>query len=124
MHAVSSENSNVFRKRVREARRLRRLSQTDLSKRTGLAPSVLSDFENGRRTPALHNLGRLADGLDVTSDYLLGRVEGPKTSLQTATGPTVERLIRSASKLPQDDLETLADIADMMAKRVKRRKAE
>ena len=37
--------------------------------------SAISHFETGTRKPSFDNLRRLADALDVTTDYLLGRVK-------------------------------------------------
>ena len=44
---------------LREARRSARLSQTELAQRAGVAQSVISAYESGRREPALSTLVRL-----------------------------------------------------------------
>jgi transcriptional regulator with XRE-family HTH domain len=71
----SSKPSDLFRTRLRAARELRGLSQGALAERAGLQPSAVSHFETGTRKPSFDNLRRLADALEVTTDYLLGRVE-------------------------------------------------
>ncbi|MBI2833260.1 MAG: helix-turn-helix transcriptional regulator [Acidobacteria bacterium] len=58
--------------RIRTMRRARRLTQRELSQRTGLAEAFLSRVENGRVAPSLHTLQRLADGLGVCVGDLLG----------------------------------------------------
>lgn len=63
----------MFSKRLNAARRMRGLSQTDLAAKTGLQQVAISFFETGRRAPSLGNLKRLADALEVTTDYLMGR---------------------------------------------------
>ena len=70
----SSSRSEVFSDRLRAAREYRGLTQGELAKRTGLQPSAVSHFETGVRKPSFDNLRLLADKLDVTTDYLLGRV--------------------------------------------------
>ena len=45
----------------------------ELAERTGFHPSAVPHFETGQRAPSFDNLKRLADALDVTTDYLLGR---------------------------------------------------
>ena len=44
---------------LREARTRARLSQTDLARRAGVAQSVISAYEHGRREPSLSTLERL-----------------------------------------------------------------
>lgn len=67
--------ADVFPKRLRTAREQRGLDQGELADRAGLHGSAISHFETGTRKPSFDNLRRLADALDVTTDYLLGRVE-------------------------------------------------
>jgi len=64
---------NIFQKRLVDARNMRELSQDELAKRAKLQATAISHFENGRRKPSFDNLKRLADALEVTSDYLMGR---------------------------------------------------
>lgn len=114
---MSSAGSPKFPDRLRAARELRKLSQSELAERAGFQPSAVSHFETGRRSPSFDNLKRLADALDVTTDYLLGRVDQPKGSPRRAAGPVVDKLFRDAEKMSQDDLDTLAGFADMLAKK-------
>src|SRR5260370_33850305 len=66
--------SEVFPERLRLARERRELNQADLAKRAGLQASAISHFETGGRKPSFDNLRRLADALELTTDFLLGRV--------------------------------------------------
>jgi transcriptional regulator with XRE-family HTH domain len=70
----------TFRARLREARELRQYSQAKLGQLASLPPSHISHFETGERRPSFHNLIRLADALEVSTDYLLGRVDKPTGS--------------------------------------------
>ena len=70
----STPPSKVFPDRLRCAREYRGLTQGELADRSGLQPSAISHFETGARKPSFDNLRLLADTLDVTTDYLLGRV--------------------------------------------------
>ena len=67
--------SAVFPDRLRTAREYRGLNQGELACRSGLQPSAVSHFETGTRKPSFDNLLLLANTLDVTTDYLLGRVD-------------------------------------------------
>lgn len=72
---ANKPTSDDFADRLRTVRKLRNLSQGDLAERTGLQPSAVSHFESDRRTPSFDNLKRLADALNVSADYLLGRID-------------------------------------------------
>src|SRR5258707_600002 len=93
-----------FPARLRAIREKRKLSQSELAQRAGLQPSAVSHFEAGRRAPSFDNLKRLANALDVTTDYLLGRTEEVASTGRDALGPTVDRLFRHASQISQEDL--------------------
>ena len=75
---VAEKPSDAFKDRLRIAREtLRGMSQVELAKATGLPPSSIAHFEGGGRKPSFDNLRKLANALNVTTDYLLGRVDEP-----------------------------------------------
>lgn len=74
----SSRPSDLFPRRLRAARDKRQLDQAGLAEKAGLQASAISHFETGSRKPSFDNLRRLAEALDVSTDYLLGRVAEPK----------------------------------------------
>lgn len=102
----SSTPSKIFSDRLRAAREFRNLNQAELSKRSGLQASAVSHFETGTRKPSFDNLRRLADALEVTTDYLLGRVNEP-TAVAGA-----DRLHRHFDRLSTTD----RDFAEKMIK--------
>lgn len=63
----------MFCKRLREARMARHLTQQRLSDIVGLALRSYQCYEQGTREPPLDMLVKLADALDVPTDYLLCR---------------------------------------------------
>src|SRR5688500_9668638 len=106
--------SSKFPERLRAARDLRGLSQSELAVKSGLQPSAISHFEQNRRAPSFDNLKRLANALNVTTDYLLGRTDDP-----AACGPLVDKLARHAENVSDADLEMLTQMAEQFAKRNK-----
>ena len=56
----------AFGRRVRDLRRRLGLTQQELAHRAGMHWTYLSGIERGRRNPALVNISRLADALDVS----------------------------------------------------------
>ncbi|SDR19472.1 Transcriptional regulator, contains XRE-family HTH domain [Rhizobiales bacterium GAS191] len=83
--------------RLRRARESRGWSQPELAERAGTHESSIAHYENGSRKPSSGALGRLADCLDVTADYLLGRSNGPE--LPEMRDP----LFLQLAKIPAED---------------------
>ena len=107
--------SEVFPERLRAARDKRGLNQDDLAKRAGLQSSAISHFETGTRKPSFDNLRRLADALDVTTDYLLGRVK----EIDGLAGG--EKLHRHYDRLTSDDRDFAEGLMELLAKKAERR---
>ncbi|MDR2355604.1 MAG: helix-turn-helix domain-containing protein [Clostridiales Family XIII bacterium] len=59
--------------RIRALRKKKGMSQKALAARIGIQESTLSRYENDKRTYQWDGLLRLADALDTSVDYLLGR---------------------------------------------------
>lgn len=111
--------SAKFPDRLRAARQLRSLSQSDLAVKADLQPSAVSHFETGRRAPSFDNLKALSEALQVTTDYLLGRVDEPGVM-----GAATDKLFRHAENMSSDDLDTLTGFAEMLAKKAAQKKKE
>jgi transcriptional regulator with XRE-family HTH domain len=109
-----SENrqpSEIFQERLRSARELRGWNQSELANRAGMPPSSIAHFETGSRKPSFDTLRRIANALEVTTDYLLGRVDDP--ALAEAADP----LFRDIGKLTGGDRELAKDFLKMLSKR-------
>jgi len=111
----SSQPSDVFPERLKTARETRKLTQEGLAKLANLQPSAISHFETGTRKPSFDNLRRLADALDVTTDYLLGRVD----EMQDVAGS--DRVHRHLDQLSTADREIAEDFLKLLAKRRSRK---
>ena len=109
------ESSDVFPARLRAAREKRGLTQGEFAKRSGLQMSAISHFETGTRKPSFENLRRLADALDVTTDFLLGRSEDFDGSAAAA------KLHRHGANLTATDLELTEQFIKLLEKRNKER---
>jgi transcriptional regulator with XRE-family HTH domain len=73
--------------------------------------SSIAHFESGSRKPSFESLRRLANALEITTDYLLGRVDDPE--LAQAGDP----LFRDIGKLSGNDREIAKDFLKMLAGR-------
>jgi transcriptional regulator with XRE-family HTH domain len=104
--------SDIFSERLRAAREHRKLSQSELAEKAKLQPSAVSHFETGRRSPSFDNLKGLADALDVTTDYLIGRSDEMGVSNSVAL-----KVFRNMKEMSADDLDTYKKMGDMLAKK-------
>lgn len=104
--------ADIFADRLRAAREVRKMSQSDLAEKTGLMPSAVSHFETGRRSPSFANLKVLSDALKVTTDYLIGRSD----SMEVSNSVSI-KLLRHARKMSDEDLETITRMAEVMARK-------
>ena len=109
---MKGKSSTGFKDRLRAARdELRGMSQVELAKATGLPPSSIAHFEGGTRKPSFDNLRKLATVLNVTTDYLLGRVDDPEVA--AAADP----LYRYGARLTEKDRALAEDFMRMLAER-------
>jgi len=61
----------MFGERLSQLRLAQGLSQSELARRSGLAPSAVNNLEHGRRWPRATTLRKLAAGLNVPPTELL-----------------------------------------------------
>jgi transcriptional regulator with XRE-family HTH domain len=106
-----NQPSDIFQERLKAARDLRHLSQTDLAAKAELPASSVSHFESGARKPSFDNLKKLATALNVTTDYLLGRSDTPTAS------STAGQIHRDMHKLNADDLKLTEAFVEMLIQR-------
>lgn len=65
----------MFKEKLKKRREELGLSQTDLAGKVYLSQQLISAYELGVRTPGMETLSALADALDCSTDYLLGRTD-------------------------------------------------
>lgn len=63
---------------LKELRRDRNITQQQMGELLGISQSSYSDYENGLRNMPLTMLDFLADVLDTSTDYILGRTDVTK----------------------------------------------
>lgn len=86
----------IFGKRLRERREYKNLTQKELADRLFLGESTISFYEAGKRQPKYEILEKIADILDTTIDYLLGRSDDPK--LKQITDPGMLKELEEARR--------------------------
>lgn len=70
----------TFGEKVKEARLALNLSQTELAQITGLSERSLYTYEQLGTIPRMSNVRKLAEGLNVTTSYLMDESETDKQS--------------------------------------------
>jgi len=70
----------MFMERLRLLRKEAGLSQQMMADALGISRQAYSNYEAGNREPSYETALQLADYFNVTTDYLLGRVEKPGES--------------------------------------------
>ncbi len=66
---------NKFSARLKELRTERNLTQKRLAEKLSTTDDCIFFWEKGRSEPSIDEILRLAAFFDVTTDYLLGRVD-------------------------------------------------
>ena len=61
----------MFSEKLRETRKLKKLTQSQLASLLNISVTTYCDYERGRTEPDLERLKKLAKILDVSIDYLL-----------------------------------------------------
>jgi transcriptional regulator with XRE-family HTH domain len=105
------QSDNVFPSRLKIARELRGYNQVQLGEKAKMPASSVAHFESGNRKPSFDTLKNLANALDVTTDYLIGRADNP------AQAQAGDALYRHVNNLTGKDRELAAEFLEILAKR-------
>lgn len=69
--------------RIKELRKSKKMSQSELGKFIGVSQTTVTAWENGRAEPSSSYVTKLATFFNVSTDYLLGR-DPKEDALKTA----------------------------------------
>ncbi|MBE6889723.1 MAG: helix-turn-helix transcriptional regulator [Ruminococcaceae bacterium] len=83
----------------------RRLHKSDFAKSCGITYRAFANYMNGSRTPRGEILGKIAEKLDVTPEFLLNDEEELELTLE-------ERFIKRACKNDKDRAATMQFLAE------------
>lgn len=110
-----------FGRRLKSVRETRGLSQTELGDQAGVPALMISHFETGARPSAsAATLVKLANALEISIDYLVGRSDDP-----APVGGRVGALLRSLGEnATKDTIDAVITMAEAMAKKDQDKSAE
>ena len=120
---TSSSPSEALGHRIQILRRKRKWSQADLAARVGATRPQISRYESGGYEPRPEMLGRIADALDTTTDFLItGR--DPKIVRDNHLKSLLSRLDSLPEELRDGLVEFLESLLQVHQLTQFRRKAE
>ena len=96
--------------RLKEARTKKGLSQSDLAKKVKLHYTQIGRYENKGAQPSADILSKLADALDVTTDYLMSGSQD-----EMAEGISDKELMtqfKRIAKLPKEKKAIVKELLD------------
>ena len=103
----------ILRTRLRKMREMRKMSQTTLGHLAGCGQTKISAYESGKSRPLFQTLVHLADALQVSTDYLLGRTDEieHKITLEDVLKNDEIDLILKYREIPKEKQAKLSGIA-------------
>ena len=97
-----------FSKRLKQSRQDLKMTQKELSDKTGIKRTTIASYEVGNISPSFENVKILAEALGVTTDYLSGKSEY-KTLVEKFDVKFDTEKIKSDIKLAQE-IEAIINI--------------
>jgi transcriptional regulator with XRE-family HTH domain len=91
---TASDAARIFGERVRAQRLRLGISQETLAELSGLHWTALGKIERGLRNPSLHNIVKIASGLDVDPGTLLAGLAASDVGSAPAKESAAERIRR------------------------------
>lgn len=106
-----ADTTTGFADRLRALRKQKNLSQTELGKLAELHYTHIGRFERGTSRPSSDTLKRLADALEVSSDYLLdgSTEEAAKAKFEDRE---LLRQFQEVEHLPEEDKTVVKKLLD------------
>ena len=107
----------MFPQRIAAIRKELKLSQEKFGELAGVSQRSVAFWEAGERMPSHATISALADRLDVSVDYLLGRTDEKTKRKQPAVqnGELLADIISRVQVLPDPALSRLSDFLEGLA---------
>ena len=102
---------------IADRRKQLKMTQQDLADKVGVNRSTLSRYESGTYKKISYDiLARIADALDMTEDYLWGRVDDPHEKIfpSTVERDQEERLLMYYRRLTGDQKNAVENMVKLM----------
>ncbi|WP_261805658.1 helix-turn-helix domain-containing protein [Lapidilactobacillus luobeiensis] len=104
--------------RIKEMAATRGLSLLSLNEKAGLGKNAIYKWKT--QNPSTENLQKVADTLDVSADYLLGKTDNPTPKDQKYVDLSGTNIFTyQGLPIPEDDWEIIKPLLEAAAKRRK-----
>lgn len=111
---------SIFGERLKAVREHRGWTQAELAAKAKTPAAMISHFETGVRSSAsADTLVKLANALQISIDYLLGRTDDP-----TPVGGRVEALLRRLNTASGTTFQAVEAVAETFLRQEEERKKE
>lgn len=70
----------MFTARFIQTIQTKQITAYKVAKETGISQGLMSEYKNGVKLPTVQNLVKIADYLNCSVDYLLGRTDNPEVN--------------------------------------------
>lgn len=109
----------IFSIRLRKERENLNLMQKEMAEKLNLPPNTYNGYETGKRSPALDVAKHIADTLDISVDYLLGRTDErnlnkEKPKLDPSIKTIAAHRININEDLPDDAIDKINEYIKMV----------
>ncbi|GAB3797322.1 hypothetical protein GCM10028868_18390 [Virgibacillus kimchii] len=99
--------------RMREIRKEKKLTQVDFAKKAGISTNYYASIEQGRNSPSVEVLERIAKALDVSVLYLLNdRID----DTENRVAAEVKRLKKLFKNIPKNELDVAEGLITQAAR--------
>ena len=91
------------------------ISEYKIAKGTGISQGLINDYKKGNKSPTINNMSKIAEYLDCSVDYLLGRTQDSKSHKETPSSDTegeVQEIINIFLNLNQEGRKRLMQQAE------------
>lgn len=109
--------------RIKELRKKNNLTQKQLAEKVHVSSQVVSNWERGYTIPDSEDVKKLAEILNCSIDYLLGRDKNPDTSSKIDAAfeswlhdPKVDKFYKEFKESPDERREALLAVWEIIKK--------
>lgn len=101
---------NILGDRIKERRKIKRLSGASLAEEIGISQRMISCYETGTKKPSTKTLEKLSEILEVSIDYLMGRTDEPGSTTLNPSPIQLAGRARRAESLSKRAADLREDI--------------
>ena len=103
-----------FGKRLLELRKIKKMSQTELAEKLGIHKNVLGKYEREEVKPSIDIAIKVADFMDVSLDFLVGKVD-------IELDKSIVEKVMTIQKFPKKDQDYIIYALDALIRDAKSR---